>query len=219
MRRDLIIGILVSFAVHSGVVWLGEALKPGAKKHVAQKEEQTIQLMEMPKIEPDEPDPIDSDEPPQAVVDFAPPMQTDVPQLVQVDSFVQQVQPPPPEGMKPVTGVIAIPQGRPGGLGKGIEVFDISKLDQKPQPRVTVGPQYPFDMKRQGITGEVVVEFIVDTNGDVRNPYVVRSTQREFESAAIQAISKWKFRPGKKGGRVVNTGRVQQPFSFNLTDN
>lgn len=218
MRRDLIIGILISLAIHGGVAWLGEALKPGPKKVTAQKEEQVVQLMEMPKIEPDEPETIDTDEAPAAQVDFAPPMQTDVPQLVQVDSFVQQVQPPPPEGLKPATGVISIPQGRPGGLGKGIEVFDISKLDQQPQARVRVPPQYPFEMKRQGITGEVLVEFIVDTNGDVRNPYVVKSTNRDFENAALQAISKWKFKPGKKGGRTVNTSRVQQPFSFNLNN-
>jgi len=217
MRRDLIIGILISIAIHGGTVWLGEAMKPGPKKHVAQKEEQTVQLMEMPKIEPDEPETIESDEAPAAQVDFAPPMQTDVPQLVQVDSFVQQVQPPPPEGLKPATGVISIPQGRPTGLGKGVQVFDISQLDQQPQPKFRAPPQYPFEMKRQGITGDVLLEFIVDTNGDVRNAYVVKASHREFENSALQAITKWKFRPGKKGGRAVNS-RVQQPLSFNLNN-
>jgi protein TonB len=174
--------------------------------------------MKMPELEPEEPEPIDSDEPPTERVEFAPPMATDVPQVVQVDSFVQQVQPPPPEGVKPVAGVIAIPQSRLLGLGKGIEVFDINTLDQKPTPRVQIQPQYPFEMRRAGIEGEVVIEFIVDTNGDVRNPFIVRSTQREFETAAIQAVSKWKFRPGKKGGRVVNTGRVQQLITFSIND-
>jgi len=217
MRRDLIVGILVSLAIHGGVAWLGEVFKEGPKKHMAKEEAPTIQLMEMPKIEPDEPEKTESDDQPPTPVDFAPPMQTDVPQIVQLDSFVQQVQPPPPEGMKPNVGVITIPQGRAGGLGKGIEIFDISKLDQIPQARVRVQPQYPFEMRRAGITGDVLVEFIVDSNGDVRNPFVVKSSQREFESAAIQAVSKWKFRPGKKGGRAVNT-RMQQPISFSLAE-
>jgi protein TonB len=72
-------------------------------------------------------------------------------------------------------------------------------------------------MRRAGITGEVLVEFIVDANGDVRNAYAVRSTQREFETAAVQAVSKWKFRPGKRGGKAVNT-RMQQPISFSLNE-
>jgi protein TonB len=217
MRRDLIIGLLISIAVHGGVAWLGEIYRPGAKKQVVQEEAPTIQLMEMPKIEPEEPEVVENTDEPETPIDFAPPMQTDVPQIVQLDSFVQQIQPPPPEGLKPNMGVITIPQGRPGGLGKGIEVFDISKLDQQPQPRVQAKPVYPFEMRRAGITGDVVVEFIIDANGDVRNPFVVRSTQREFEAAALQAVSKWKFRPGKKGGRAVNT-RVQQSIGFTLSE-
>ena len=214
MRRDIIIGILISAILHGGVAIIGKS-PPPAKKTV--EEAPTIALMEMPKIEPDEPEKTETDDEPQTPVDFAPPMQTDVPQIVQLDSFVQQVQPPPPEGLKPNVGVITIPQGRPGGLGKGIEIFDPSKLDQQPQARAKVPPQYPFEMRRAGITGEVLVEFIVDSNGDVRNAFAVRSTQREFETAAVQAVSKWKFRPGKKGGRAVNT-RMQQPISFSLAE-
>lgn len=219
MRRDLIIGILLSIAFHAGAAWLSEEIgKRPSKKIVIQEEEPTIQLMEMPKLEPEEPlETAETTDAEATPVEFAPPMQVDVPQLVQLDSFVQQVQPPPPEGLKPNVGVITIPQNRAVGLGKGIEVFDISKLDQIPQVRATVPPQYPFEMRRAGITGEVIVEFIVDTDGNVRNAFAVRSSQREFETAAVQAVSKWKFRPGKKGGRVVNT-RMQQPISFSLAD-
>ncbi|MEO6005949.1 MAG: TonB family protein [Opitutus sp.] len=214
MRRDLIIGILISAILHGGVAMIGKSPPKIEKKT---DDAPTIALMEMPKIEPDEPEKVESDDQEPTPVDFAPPMQTDVPQIVQLDSFVQQVQPPPPEGLKPNVGVINIPQGRPGGLGKGVEIFDPSKLDQQPQARAKVPPQYPFEMRRAGITGEVLVEFIVDANGDVRNAFAVRSTQREFETAAVQAVSKWKFRPGKKGGRAVNT-RMQQPISFSLAE-
>ena len=214
MRRDLIIGILISVLLHGGVAMIG---KGPPKPEPKVEEVPTIALMEMPKIEPEEPEDVEMTDEPQTPVDFAPPMQTDVPQIVELDSFVQPVQPPPPEGLKPNVGVINIPQGRPGGLGKGIEIFDISKLDQVPVPRVRVQPQYPFEMRRAGITGDVLVEFIVDANGDVRNAFAVRSSQREFETAAVQAVSKWKFKPGRKGGRAVNT-RMQQPITFSLAE-
>jgi protein TonB len=214
MRRDLIIGILLSAMLHGGVAMIG---KSPPKAEPPAEEAPTIELMEMPKLEPEEPEVVDLENEPQEPVDFAPPTQTDVPQVVELDSFVQPVQPPPPEGLKPNVGVISIPQGRPGGFGKGIEIFDPSKLDQVPIPRVRVNPQYPFEMRRAGITGEVLVEFIVDSNGDVRNAFAVRSTQREFETAAVQAVSKWKFKPGRKGGRNVNT-RMQQPISFSLAE-
>ena len=215
MRRDLIIGLIVSLAIHGGVAWYGELTRAGKPKPKHDEEEKIIQI-EMPKIEPDEPEKVESDEP-VTPLDIQPPMQQDVPQLVQVDSFVQPIQPPPPEGLKPMTGMIVIPQGN-RGLGKGIEVFDISKLDQIPVAKYQAFPQYPFEMRRAGVTGEVVVDFIVTSDGDVRNAYAARSTQREFEAPAVAAVSKWKFRPGKRGGRAVNT-HMQVPVAFTLTEN
>ena len=217
MSRDLIIGIIASALLHGGF-FASSYLEFEEKVVAVVEEDTTIELMPMPELDIEEPEVITDDQEPAEVIEFAPPTQADVPQIPTPDSFVQPLQPPPPEGLKPVAGVISIPQSRVSGLGRGIEVFDINTLDQQPVPRVRVPPQYPFEMKRAGIEGEVVVEFIVDTNGDVRNPFVVRSTQREFEAEAIKAVSKWKFRPGRRGGRDVNTSRVQQLISFTMND-
>lgn len=214
MRRDLIIGLVLSVAIHGGLAAIG---KPGVKPKKNDEPPPTVQLMEMPPIPPDEPEvhEVDNNEP--APQDFAPPMLADVPQLVTDTSFVQQLQPPPPEGLRPNTGIFTIPENRTGGLGKGIEVFDISKLDQIPEPKYRVEPQYPFEMRRAGVTGEVVVDFIVDTNGNVINAFAAKSSQREFEANAVQAVSRWKFKPGKKSGRAVNT-HMQVPIVFTLND-
>ena len=214
MRRDLIIGLIISLAIHGGVAWLGEALKTKAAPAKPPEEEKVVQI-DLPKLEPDEPEKVESEEPP-TPLDIAPPMQTDVPQAVQVDSFVQPMQPPPPEGLKLLSGAIVIPQGS-RTFGKGIEVFDISKLDKIPVPKFRAQPNYPFEMRRAGIAGEVMVDFIVDSVGDVHNAYATSSTHHEFELPAVQAVSKWKFRPGMKGGRAVAT-HMQVPIVFSLSD-
>jgi len=216
MRRDLIIGMVVAFAVLGGTAGLGEWLKPGAQKVIKQEEDHTIAL-KMPPIEPDEPDVKEVEDTPTPVVDFAPPMQNDVPQIVQVDSFVQQIQPPPPDNLKPVTGVINIPQGRlVAGAGMG-QIFDISQLDKIPTPTVQGRPVYPFEMRRAGITGTVTVQFIVQKNGTVRDAFALKSTQREFEAEAVKAVSKWKFKPGQRGGAPVDT-RMNVDIVFSLND-
>ena len=74
-----------------------------------------------------------------------------------------------------------------------------------------------FEMRRAGIAGEVLVEFLVDTEGDVQNAFSAKSSQKEFESAAVQAVSKWKFRPGRKNGQNVVT-RMQVPIVFTLNE-
>ena len=208
--------MVVAFAVLGGTAGLGEWLRPGAKKIVPQEKENLI-ILKMPAPEPDEPDVKEPEDTPTPVVDFAPPMQNDVPQIIQVDSFVQQIQPPTPENLKPVTGVINIPQGRLGTGASMGQIFDISQLDKIPTPTVQGRPIYPFEMRRAGITGTVTVQFIVQKNGTVRDAYALKSTQREFEAEAVKAVSKWKFKPGQRGGAPVDT-RMNVDIVFSLND-
>ena len=217
MRRDLIVGLILSLLIHGGLLF-GDKLikfkpKPAPKKEEAPK----IQLIEMPKIEPDEPEKVEATDEPTKPLDFAPPMQTDVPQVVTDTSFVQKIQPPPPDNVRPAAGIITIPGDRDMSRFRGIEVFDLSKLDQQPVAKFQQRPQYPFEMRRAGIAGEVTVDFIVDAHGDVQNAYAIKSSQREFEAAAVQAVNKWKFKPGRKGGRDVNT-HMQVPIVFTLNE-
>ena len=214
MRRDLIIGFLISLLIHGGVMFGDKLIKFQPKAKKAAEPPPKIELIEMPKLEPEEPEVVEQNED-LPKPEFIPPMQMDVPQVITDTSFVQQIQPPTPENIKPTSGIVNIPADR--NQFKGIEVFDLSKLDQQPVARFQARPQYPFEMRRAGIAGEVVVDFIVDNNGDVQNAFSMRSSQREFENAAIQAVSKWKFKPGRKGGRNVNT-HMQVPIVFTLNE-
>ena len=216
MTRDIIIGVVVSLALHL-LILFGDKLIP--EKKTVKKVEQAapkIEMIAMPKVE-EEPEIIETNDPDIKPLDLAPPMQQDVPQLVQPDSFVQKIQPPPPEGVTISAAMNIVPEVRDPNMFKGMKVFDISMLDQTPVPKFQARPQYPFEMRRAGIAGEVVVDFIVDTNGDVQNAYALRSSQREFEAAAVQAVSKWKFKPGRKGGRDVPT-HMQVPIVFTLNE-
>jgi len=94
--------------------------------------------------------------------------------------------------------------------------YDISQLDQIPQAQFRVPPQYPLEMRQAGTSGEVVVEFIVDPNGNVRNATAIKSTRGEFEQAAVDAVKAWTFRPGMKNTRQVFT-RMQVPIVFTLS--
>lgn len=216
MTRDLIVGIVLSLVLHVGLLF-GDRLIPDKPKVVKKvEEEQKIQLVQMPKMDEPEPEIIETTEEVKPL-DLAPPMQQDVPQIAPPDAFVQKMQPPPPENVTISATMNIVPEVRDPNMFKGMKVFDISMLDQTPVPRFQAKPVYPFEMRRAGIAGEVVVDFIVDTSGDVQNAYASRSSQREFEAAAVQAVSKWKFKPGRKGGRDVPT-RMQVPIVFTLNE-
>ncbi len=88
-------------------------------------------------------------------------------------------------------------------------------LDHEPRRLGGPAPKYPVDMRVAGIGGQVIVDLVVDANGAVQNPTVVKSTRPEFEAAALASVSGWKFDPGSKGGRAVNT-HLQVPIVFSV---
>jgi protein TonB len=217
MNRDLIIGLVVSLALHATVL-LGFNRKGSAPVHQVETKDAIIQ-MELPPLEEEKEDKVEElEEAPQETV-MAPPSLVDMPTVVPVDAFTQPIAPPPPPGLQPSKGAITIPVTKPGAnFGRGISnLFNVGDLDNPPVARVRQAPSYPYDMRRAGINGTVVVEFIINTEGDVIQTQVVRSSHREFEQPALQAVAKWKFKPGRKGGRVVNV-RASQLLEFNATD-
>jgi len=62
-----------------------------------------------------------------------------------------------------------------------------------------------------------MVGFICDAEGNVRDPYAVSSDHREFDTPAVQAVAKWKFKPGRRGGKNVNT-RMSVPIVFTINN-
>lgn len=222
MSRNFILAILASVIIHGGVAVSSYFVKEPVVAVVVAEEIPTIALDLPPPPEPDEPEIVEDvvSDAPAEISDIAPPMQTDLPTAVIDSPFVQRIQAPPPPGLNRPAGSIAstIPTiTRPAvGTGRSIgEIFDLGSLDQRPDARVRPPPVYPFEMRRSGLRGEVTVGFIVDSNGNVLDPYIISSSNPGFEDAAIQAVLKWKFRPGRKGGAAVNT-RVAQPLTFNL---
>lgn len=217
MNRDLIIGLVVSISLHFLFLY-GFNTKPAPKGKSTTEEKVELIQMQMPEIEPEEEETVEELTEEAPANQLAPPSLVDVPS-VSVTAFTQPLQPPPPPGLTAAKGTIAIPVVKPGTkLGQGMkDLFDVANLDQPPVLRVPVQPNYPFEMRRAGISGEVLVEYIVDSNGRVNAAQVIRSSQREFEQPAMQAVLKWQFRPGRKGGRAVNT-RVQQIITFNLNE-
>lgn len=95
------------------------------------------------------------------------------------------------------------------------DLITIGELDERPKPKTQVAPKYPGAMATAGIEGSVVVSFIIDKAGEVQAARAVSSTRVEFEAAAVAAVEQWKFEPGRKNGRDVNT-QVSQRIDFNL---
>jgi len=94
-------------------------------------------------------------------------------------------------------------------------VYELEDLTQKPRPISQRSPIYPPELKRNKIQGTVVLEFIVRSDGSTSNIKVSKSDNPGFEEPAIRAVRRWRFEPGQKDGKAVNT-RVRIPIPFTI---
>ncbi|MGE6148062.1 TonB family protein [Aeromonas media] len=63
-------------------------------------------------------------------------------------------------------------------------------------PLQRVEPVYPYRAQQAGIEGSVTLRFSVDAEGRVQDVEVIDAKpKRQFERAAIQAVSKWRYQP------------------------
>lgn len=98
-----------------------------------------------------------------------------------------------------------------------VSLLSGAMLDNPPRTRTQIPPVYPPDARRSGLTGKVLVEFVVDEEGRVHDPRVMNSSDRVFDEPTLRAISRWRFEPGRKDGRVVRF-RMAVPVDFNLNE-
>lgn len=114
-----------------------------------------------------------------------------------------------------------------GGGGFGIS-------DGEYLPIVKVQPQYPRRALSRGLAGYVIVEFTVSAQGTVKDPFVVENCghipnarspvdcvdnpNSVFDSAAVKAALKFKYKPKVIDGNPVETGGVQNKIVFELAE-
>lgn len=103
------------------------------------------------------------------------------------------------------------------GRGTGRMIIDGAALDSPPRTRLQPSPLYPHQARRDGLRGEVIVEFLVDETGRVREPRVVRSNDRAFDEPTLRAVARWVFEPGRRHGRIVPF-RMAVPVHFSVSD-
>ncbi len=121
-----------------------------------------------------------------------------------IDEPLADLPPPPPPAEKeeePEPEIFVIVEDMPqliGGLGS---------LQKK--------IRYPEIAKKAGVEGRVIVQFVVDEQGRVVDPVVVRGIGAGCDEEAIRAVSQARFKPGKQRGKPVKV-KMSLPITFKL---
>jgi protein TonB len=106
--------------------------------------------------------------------------------------------------------------GLPGHGGGIPNELDLKQVDQAPSVLKKVDPEFPLEARRLHLGGKVVVKFLVRTDGSVAKASVVKADpEGVFDRSALDAIGKWRFKPGRyKGGDVATWVVLTIQFRF-----
>jgi periplasmic protein TonB len=91
--------------------------------------------------------------------------------------------------------------GEGGGFGGG--VFRAGGGVTAPTLIYKVEPEYSEEARKAKFQGTVILYVEVDPTGRAINPKVIRSLGLGLDEKAIEAVRKWKFKPGYKDGKPV----------------
>jgi len=103
--------------------------------------------------------------------------------------------------------------GSGGGVGGG--VFRVGGGVSQPSVIFKVDPEYSEEARKAKYSGTVMLAVIVDVEGHARDIHVVKSLGMGLDEKAVEAVEKWKFKPGMKGGTAVNV-RATIEVNFRL---
>ncbi len=88
---------------------------------------------------------------------------------------------------------------------------------EPPVPVRMVAPDYPQELRREGVAGVVMVSCTIDEKGDVQDASIEKSSNATFDRPALAAIRKWKFKPAKLDGAAV-AKKVTIPLKFTIDE-
>ena len=143
-------------------------------------------------------------EPPSTIVDPTPEIPDPLPTPPQTDElFRDEKSTPPPLRRQTTKSFTPIVKLRNGPLS-----WSSAKVLAVNAPR----PEYPYEARRQRITGDGVVAMSIDpVTGNVSDVSILKSTGSPFlDNAAVTGFRKWRFKPG-------TVSSVTCPITFTLT--
>jgi len=97
--------------------------------------------------------------------------------------------------------VFGIPEGPPPSEPTGpIRVGG----DVKPPDKIySPSPQYTEIARKARITGVVIVEAIIDKQGNVTNVKILKGLPMGLDQSAVDAVKRWRFEPATLNGKPV----------------
>lgn len=195
------VGLALAIAVTFLLLWSMQALIAGGQNTLTEAPRGNV--LDFIRLKKDQPLAKKERKPQKPAKPKTPPPAMQAPQMQQANPNASTVS-------SSFTADIQADTGLSGGLN--LEAGDGDYL-----PIVKVAPIYPRRAQSRGIEGYVIVEFVVTKNGSVRDVVVVDAQPADiFNRAAIDAASKFKYKPRVVDGIATEVAGVQNRITFEI---
>jgi len=104
--------------------------------------------------------------------------------------------------------------GSGGNAGGGLE--RIGGRVSEPKLIYSIDPEFSDEARRAKYQGIVVIQMIVDAQGNPQNPRVVRPLGMGLDEKALEAVRKYKFKPSLKDGKTPVPVMIAISIDFHL---
>lgn len=111
----------------------------------------------------------------------------------------------------------AQPPADTAGLGPVMDAAEVSPTLVGGMEALAAEIVYPEEARRDGVEGMVAVQVVVSETGEALAPTVLVSPSPLLAEAALAAIRRVRFTPGRHDGEPVKV-RVTVPITFRLTE-
>ena len=95
------------------------------------------------------------------------------------------------------------------------EIFSVGNGVSAPVPIYKVEPQYTKIAKDAKVQGTVVLNIVVDAQGNVSEAKVIKSLDKGLDESAVNTVKTWKFKSATKNGKPVAC-KVMVEVTFRL---
>jgi protein TonB len=93
--------------------------------------------------------------------------------------------------------------GTLGGTGTGTGPRRVGGNVKPPVVVYRVEPDYTEEARKSRLQGIVIIEAIIDTDGNVTQARILKGLAGGLDASALTAVKQWKFRPGTLDGEPV----------------
>lgn len=135
-------------------------------------------------------------------------MELDLDVTLDLDADILDIPPPPPAPAREDDGeeepeIFVVVEQMPTIIGGSARLYEL--LD------------YPEIARQAGIEGMVVVQVVIRPDGTPADPIIARSGGDVLDEAAVRAVMKLTFEPGRQRGKAVAV-RLAIPIRFRLKE-